>query len=257
MASRLGPGQFHGIVIRSFEADGLRVCETRHEPKSFAQPHDHETSYLCYVLRGSFSERSGRDKTYCARGALVAHPAGERHSDSFGDVGANCLNIELPVGLADQLTSPSHLDTGLPQRALNMLRLELRRPDPFTSLAVQGHVMEILATVLRQRVSESPQASERLAHRLLESPKGAVDQVASQEGIPVASLLRGFRSRYGCTPAQFLRKHRIEQACSMLKGKSELGEIALACGFYDQSHFTNSFRREFGVTPQRYRESLR
>jgi AraC-like DNA-binding protein len=32
-----------------------------------------------------------------------------------------------------------------------------------------------------------------------------------------------------------------------------ISEIALEAGFYDQSHFTNVFRRFLGTTPQRYR----
>jgi AraC-like DNA-binding protein len=33
----------------------------------------------------------------------------------------------------------------------------------------------------------------------------------------------------------------------------ELAEIALACGFSDQSHFTTAFRRLTGISPHRYR----
>jgi AraC-like DNA-binding protein len=35
-----------------------------------------------------------------------------------------------------------------------------------------------------------------------------------------------------------------------------LSEIALRAGFYDQSHFTNVFRRTLGVTPSAYRAAL-
>ena len=33
-----------------------------------------------------------------------------------------------------------------------------------------------------------------------------------------------------------------------------LSEVALSCGFADQSHFTREFRRQFGRTPREYRE---
>jgi AraC-like DNA-binding protein len=33
----------------------------------------------------------------------------------------------------------------------------------------------------------------------------------------------------------------------------EVAEIALACGFSDQSHFTTAFRRLTGIPPHRYR----
>jgi AraC-like DNA-binding protein len=36
-----------------------------------------------------------------------------------------------------------------------------------------------------------------------------------------------------------------------------LSEIALNCGFADQSHFSREFRRQFGRTPRDYREHYR
>ena len=33
-----------------------------------------------------------------------------------------------------------------------------------------------------------------------------------------------------------------------------LAEVAIGCGFSDQSHFTREFRRHFGRTPREYRE---
>ena len=33
-----------------------------------------------------------------------------------------------------------------------------------------------------------------------------------------------------------------------------LADVALSCGFVDQSHFTREFRRHFGRTPREYRE---
>jgi AraC-like DNA-binding protein len=36
-----------------------------------------------------------------------------------------------------------------------------------------------------------------------------------------------------------------------------LADIALTCGFADQSHFSREFRRQFGRTPRAYREHYR
>jgi len=45
-------------------------------------------------------------------------------------------------------------------------------------------------------------------------------------------------------------EQRIEQAKARLLDQSgSLSEIALACGFADQSHFTRVFSRIRGVTP--------
>jgi transcriptional regulator GlxA family with amidase domain len=33
-----------------------------------------------------------------------------------------------------------------------------------------------------------------------------------------------------------------------------VGEVAMTCGFYDQSHFTKAFKAHTGLPPQAYRQ---
>ena len=48
----------------------------------------------------------------------------------------------------------------------------------------------------------------------------------------------------------------LEQAVRLLSTTSlTAGEIASACGFYDQSSFTRQFRSVLGLTPGAYRRS--
>jgi AraC-like DNA-binding protein len=55
------------------------------------------------------------------------------------------------------------------------------------------------------------------------------------------------------TPHAYLTGRRIAAAKGLLDGNVPLSEVALACGFYDQSHFTRSFKGCTGVTPGQYR----
>jgi AraC-like DNA-binding protein len=51
-------------------------------------------------------------------------------------------------------------------------------------------------------------------------------------------------------PHRWLIERRIDRAKALLrKGEASLAEIALACGFADQSHFTAMFRKMVGATP--------
>jgi len=70
--------------------------------------------------------------------------------------------------------------------------------------------------------------------------------------------LRAFERQFGAafhvTPQKFLRKLRLRIASRALIDTDEpLSEIALKCGFADQSHFSREFRRQFGRTPRDYR----
>ena len=62
----------------------------------------------------------------------------------------------------------------------------------------------------------------------------------------------------GFAPGEYLRRIRIEEAArQMVTSDAPIGEIALACGFYDQAHLTREFRRRFDVTPREYRKRYR
>ena len=54
------------------------------------------------------------------------------------------------------------------------------------------------------------------------------------------------------------RRLRLELAASLLAGTDlSAAEIAQLTGFFDQSHLTNSFRRQYGAPPLRSRSALR
>ena len=80
-------------------------------------------------------------------------------------------------------------------------------------------------------------------------------QLASISNMSLRAFERQFRATFHLTPQKFLRKLRLRIASRALMHTDEsLSEIALTCGFADQSHFSREFRRQFGRTPRDYRE---
>ena len=80
-------------------------------------------------------------------------------------------------------------------------------------------------------------------------------QLASMSNMSLRAFERQFRATFHLTPQKFLRKLRLRIASRALMHTDEsLSEIALKCGFADQSHFSREFRRQFGRTPRDYRE---
>jgi AraC-like DNA-binding protein len=79
--------------------------------------------------------------------------------------------------------------------------------------------------------------------------------LASISNMSLRAFERRFQSAFHLTPQKFLRKLRLRIASRALMNTDEsLSEIALKCGFADQSHFSREFRRHFGRTPRGYRE---
>lgn len=78
--------------------------------------------------------------------------------------------------------------------------------------------------------------------------------LARECGLSRSYFLQAFRATVGCTPHRWLQRHRVETAQAMLRDSvATIAEIALLCGFADQSHMTRVFTRLTGHTPAAWR----
>ena len=80
--------------------------------------------------------------------------------------------------------------------------------------------------------------------------------VAREFGLSVSHFSRAFRATVGVAPHSWLLMRRIELAKDKIReGRLPLWEVALACGFSDQSHLTRVFTRKVGVSPGAWRRA--
>ena len=67
---------------------------------------------------------------------------------------------------------------------------------------------------------------------------------------------RLFKRSTGSAPHQYVLQQRIERAASLLRSTPlPIAEIAHRCGFNDQSHLANSFKRMHGQSPSAFRRA--
>lgn len=65
-----------------------------------------------------------------------------------------------------------------------------------------------------------------------------------------------FSDAFGLPPLKYLNKKRMEAAENLLLStQKKVHEIALETGFENTNHFINLFKKEYGSTPQAYREA--
>jgi AraC family transcriptional regulator len=82
--------------------------------------------------------------------------------------------------------------------------------------------------------------------------------IARECGLSPSHFARAFRQTVGQPPHRWLAAYRVEQAKSMLLGSDlPLINIALACGFGEQSYFTRVFTRAVGTSPGAWRRARR
>jgi len=105
---------------------------------------------------------------------------------------------------------------------------------------------------------------ERRAKELMTTHLGreiSLAFVAGECRLSVSHFARSFKQCTGKPPHRWLLENRVEKAKELLiDAEMALAEIALECGFSDQSHFTRVFSRIAGTSPgtwQRLRLSRR
>ena len=82
--------------------------------------------------------------------------------------------------------------------------------------------------------------------------------IAADCGVSVSTLLHLFRRETGFSFREWHLRLRVADAAGLIQGTDlNLNEIALECGFYDQSHFVKAFRRIHKINPDSYRRRHR
>ena len=161
-------------------------------------------------------------------------------STSFANV------IALLDAAIGQLQHEQAADSTI-REALSLLR---RQEDAQPSQEqADGGKQRLLAWQARKVVEH---INQHVASRLLVADLCALLQVS--EG----HFSRTFRGTFGCPPYAFVVRRRVELAARyLLQTDMSLSEIALQCGFSDQSHLCKKFRQVTGESPAVWRRAQR
>jgi AraC family transcriptional regulator len=108
----------------------------------------------------------------------------------------------------------------------------------------------------QRRSSDLVEAVKLMISERLERPP-SLTQLADVLGCSPYHLSRTFHGAAGLSLRGYVRRLRARVAAERLAaGASRLTPLALDLGYADHSHFTNSFRREWGVSPSLFRSRL-
>lgn len=102
----------------------------------------------------------------------------------------------------------------------------------------------------------SPDQEHRAKALLAENLSGSLPLTAlgRECGLSPSQFGKAFRKTVGIPPHRWVVQQRIVLAKTLLRdGRLPLAEIAVTCGFSDQSHFTRSFSAATGLSPGAWR----
>jgi AraC family transcriptional regulator len=260
---KLKPGHFFGATHRISEVVGITLIDSVYQAEQKHPRHSHEYASFCLVLKGSFTESHKRKTITCGPLTLLYYPADEGHSDHFHSLGGRCFIIELRSRWIQRLReasvvldTPACFNGGKPVNlAMNLYR-ESCVMDDLSALSIEGLTLEMVAEISRRKKesldlpahSRIKRARELLHERFAE--KLTLTSVAEAIDVHPAYLACQFRKRYGCSVGEYIRYLRVQFAYQKLVGSDEsLVEISQSVGFFDQSHFTRTFKNLTGMTP--------
>lgn len=259
-----------GTVTRRRDIAGFSLTEAHYPAGLALSPHCHTDAYLSFVLSGSYVEKYRDRSRECGEGALCFLPPGELHENQY-NTNVRCLLVRIEPWTLERLgehatvlSKPGEVPGLASSWLANRLVREFMAQDDTAPLAIEGVLLEILAESARSIGSGAgPNAPswlrrvrEALEDSYLLSPSLA--ELAALADVHPVHLSREFRKHYASTIGEYTRKRRIEHASHLLSNTdTPLSEVALTCGFSDQSHFCAMFKSHTGLTPAKFRDLSR
>ncbi len=213
--------------------------------------HIHDVWSFSYVLHGTTTVRLGTWKSELAKDEFITIPRGIPHLCS--------PEPDLPFSFAVLYVPDEHLNTQLDNQESEFQEPRLGSISPhavfdFINLFMTAkNKNELQSGSLKLQnilqINSSPIAAgwgENLMQKKDERPQHS-------EGSRFRHY-RDTRKRFGIGPKKLSTIDKMEKAKNLISSEMDLVEIALECGFYDQSHFSKVFKLYTGLTPAQYRK---
>jgi AraC-like DNA-binding protein len=258
--------RFHDFPLAGIDA--MSASSARSYPR-----HTHDQYGIGIVDSGGHASWSGRGQVEASPGDFICVNPGEVHDGRAVGHGPRSWRIlyfdPAPIaqaradicegGRADfTFAAPVFADSGM-RRAFEAAFAHAaasRREKMSCETAILRLVARLGAhCAAGPKDAHGPTPSiRRVRDRIDADPAAATTlvELAAEIGLSRYQLLRGFARELGLTPHAYILQRRIELARRLIRARQPLAEVAATAGFYDQSHLTRCFVRQFGVTPSRY-----
>ncbi len=106
----------------------------------------------------------------------------------------------------------------------------------------------------RHRLVRHPAVDFAVGQFQVSQQAGIVEDVTRQLGLSRRRFSQIFREQVGATPKLYCRIRRFQHAVRQMRRGRNIRwvDLALSCGYWDQSHFVNDFRAFSGINPTTY-----
>jgi AraC family transcriptional regulator len=234
--------------------------------------HTHENASFVIVLSGDYHSSADGAVPVNSGPTLIFNPAGTTHRDSFVLAEGRFLaisisdhNLRVALDWAVLPTAAQAFTSGVAFNIAFQIARKCAAPGLASISSMEAMCWELVSTIsgvtlwLDKHRTSPPswigRARELLYDRCSDSLQ--IKEMAQLLGVHPVYFARAFRHVFRCTPGEYRIRCRLREALALMRtSRHSLSEIALSAGFFDQSHFSTSFRKHFGMAPQAYRRQL-
>ena len=258
-------GQFRGDTFQTTLFDGITATETEYDYE-FIDWHYHENAYFSLVTSGNCREINKRGTFDCSADSLLFHNYQEPHCNTKSGGLSRHFQLELTHDWCrrfeidlDKLPGGSNILNPKIKLLFYNIYKEAKLFDDTSSLTIDSLLLQTFETmrgVENISAATKPKWVKKIEEILHDSSDPAsLRELSNQLALHPAHLSRDFPRYFRCNFSEYLRRIKVERALPMLRNKRfTLTDIALSCGFADQSHFIRCFKEFVGITPKVYRK---
>ncbi len=248
---------------------GLTVCESNHQCKT--RFYEHYSISFILEGKGTYYVNNEEYKLSAGQGLIIIpgkpiyYVADEKEPWKYIYVifsGYGEKNLLYHAGLSDKkVTFSFDLSEVMLSNLYNMLNASKNVNK--RGYDVTGYFMLVISEIIGKN-SERPNTANLADYYISKAilfiednyfDKITVEDIASYLNIDRTYLYKIFMKNIKMSPTQYLLQFRLERAETMLvHSEMSICDIAMATGFYDQSHFDRRFSTRYGVSPRKYRD---
>lgn len=263
----LSNGEFFGQTNETLSFDGLIITDTEYT-HSFVDWHYHENPYFTFLLQGNMTEGNKKETYDCSAGTLLYHHWEDAHYNIKPDIFTRGFHIEVRENWFEKFQLSKNKAEGsfnIKNPASKLLIHQIFKETKINDASFELSINQLLLKIFNQLSSQKEnlvkkpiwvkQIDEILHENSTE--KLSLEELSQTLDIHPIHLSRDFHKYFHCNLGEYLRKLKVEKSLKLLNEYESLSEVALECGFSDQSHFIRCFKENIGITPLKYRKILK
>lgn len=254
--------QYHGIIQKNICTESFDISITRHKENASIPLHSHNKPYLCLSISGGYEEQSNKN-SIIKPGTVLYRRADYEHANKFLNSEGLCLNIEFKDAESMILKNDIKLPSVEFERRATV---DLSKLIVSINQSVSNDVLDIKCyeSVLAHFVEHNIKGKLKWVYDVInyinDNPLQniSLDVLSHEFQLHPNYIIRKFKEVTGYKLSEYLSKVRLEHSIqNLMQTDNRIGDIAIDSGFYDQSHFNRSFKKQMGLSPNNFKKNLR